>query len=65
MGHPALTGAIIVLSAQQGEYQRTSSPIRGRLGQGLTAVAGAAGARGAVRKAARKAAKARLLKKGA
>lgn len=31
---PALTGAIVVLTAQQGEYQRTSSPIRGRLGQG-------------------------------
>jgi hypothetical protein len=51
---PALTGALIVLTAQQGEYQRTSSPIRGRLGQGLTAVTGAAAKSGTLRKAARK-----------
>jgi hypothetical protein len=51
---PALTAAIIVLTAQQGEFQRTSSPIRGRLGQGLTAVSGAASKSGAVRTAARK-----------
>lgn len=55
---PALTGAIVVLTAQQGEYQRTSSPIRGRLGQGLLAAAASGPARAATRKATRAAAKA-------
>ncbi len=31
--NPALTGALIVLAAQQGEQQRTSSLLRGALGQ--------------------------------
>jgi hypothetical protein len=39
--NPALTGALIVLTAQQGEQQRTASVLRGVLGQGLTAVKGA------------------------
>ena len=34
---PALTGALIVLSAQQGEQQRTASSLRAVLGQGLLA----------------------------
>jgi hypothetical protein len=36
--NPALTGALIVLAAQQSEQQRTSSLLRGALGQGLIAV---------------------------
>jgi hypothetical protein len=35
---PALTGTLIVLAAQQSEQQRTSSLLRGALGQGLSAV---------------------------
>jgi hypothetical protein len=35
---PALTGALIVLAAQQGEQQRTSSRVRGAFGQGLLSV---------------------------
>ena len=34
---PALTGALVVLAAQQGEQQRTTSPLRAVLGQGLLA----------------------------
>ena len=36
--NPALTGALIVLAAQQGEQQRTASTVRGALGAGLTSV---------------------------
>ncbi|MCZ2846956.1 hypothetical protein [Modestobacter sp. VKM Ac-2978] len=36
--NPALTGVLIVLAAQQGEQQRTSSTVRGALGAGLTSV---------------------------
>jgi hypothetical protein len=36
--NPALTGVLIVLTAHQGEQQRTASVLRGVLGQGLTAV---------------------------
>jgi hypothetical protein len=36
--NPALTGALIVLAAQQGEQQRTSSTLRGALGAGLTSL---------------------------
>jgi hypothetical protein len=38
---PALTASLVVLAAQQAEQQRTASLLRGALGQGLTAVAGA------------------------
>lgn len=54
---PALTGSLIVLTAQQGEYQRTGSTLRARLGQGLLAATGSAAKRGPVRKATRKGAK--------
>ncbi|MCZ2804069.1 hypothetical protein O2W18_03025 [Modestobacter sp. VKM Ac-2983] len=36
--NPALTGVLIVLAAQQGEQQRTSSTVRGAVGAGLTSV---------------------------
>ena len=36
--NPALTGALIVLAAHQGEQQRTSSVLRGVVGQGLLGV---------------------------
>jgi hypothetical protein len=36
--NPALTGALIVLAAQQGEQQRTSSPVKGALGAGLASL---------------------------
>jgi hypothetical protein len=36
--NPALTGALIVLAAQQGEQQRTASTVRGVLGAGLTSI---------------------------
>ena len=36
--NPALTGTLIVLAAQQSEQQRTSSLLRGAVGQGLAAV---------------------------
>ena len=51
---PALTGSLIVLSAQQGEYQRTSSPLRGRIGQGVAAVTAKGAKSGTIGKAARK-----------
>ena len=36
--NPALTGALIVLAAQQSEQQRTSSVLRGAFGAGLTSL---------------------------
>ncbi|GAA4746116.1 hypothetical protein GCM10023328_30370 [Modestobacter marinus] len=36
--NPALTGVLVVLAAQQGEQQRTSSTVRGALGAGLASV---------------------------
>jgi hypothetical protein len=36
--NPALTGTLIVLAAQQSEQQRTTSLLRGALGQGLASV---------------------------
>jgi hypothetical protein len=39
--NPVLTGVLIVLTAQQGEQQRTASVLRGVLDQGLAAVKGA------------------------
>lgn len=36
--NPALTGVLVVLTAQQGEQQRTAGRVRGVLGAGLTSV---------------------------
>jgi hypothetical protein len=49
---PALTGALIVLAAHQGEQQRTASPLRGALGEGLLAVKGAMWRASSLRRAA-------------
>ncbi|SNR24310.1 hypothetical protein [Blastococcus mobilis] len=49
---PALTGALIVLAAHQSEQQRTASPVRGAVGEGLLAVKGAMLRSTALRRAA-------------
>jgi hypothetical protein len=49
---PALTGALIVLAAHQGEQQRTASPLRGVVGEGLLAAKGAMLRATALRRAA-------------
>jgi hypothetical protein len=49
---PALTGALIVLAAHRSEQQRTASPLRGALDEGLLAVKGAMLKSTALRRAA-------------
>lgn len=53
---PALTAALVVLTAQQGEYQRTTSPLRSRLGASLLAATRAGARNRAARELAGKAA---------
>jgi hypothetical protein len=57
---PALTGTLVVLAAHQSEQQRTASRLRGALGAGLTAVAGAVTGSAPARAVAAKAADLKL-----
>jgi hypothetical protein len=58
---PALTGALVVLAAHQAEQQRTAGRLRGALGSGLTAVAGAVTGSAPARAVAARAAELKLV----